>query len=74
MSYYGYERTGLYRSRDGVVCGVFTGIAEYFDMSAFWTRIIGAFLILSTGFGPGILGYFLAALLMKKDPYVRWEN
>ena len=73
MSYHGYERTGLYRSRDGVICGVFGGIAEYFDMSAFWTRALGVLFVLCTGLWPGVFAYFLAALVMKKDPYIRWE-
>ncbi len=74
MSYYGNETTGLYRSRDGIVCGVCRGIAEYFDMSVFWTRALAVFLVLCTGLWPGVFAYFIAALLMKKDPYVRWES
>ena len=29
---------GLYRSRNGVILGVCRGIADYFDLSAFWIR------------------------------------
>lgn len=74
MSYYGYQRTGLYRSRDGIIGGVCAGIAQYFDLSVFWTRVMAVLLVLCSGIGPGILAYILAALVMKKDPYVRWDD
>ena len=35
-----YHRTGLYRSRDGMLAGVCRGIADYFDLSVFWLRAI----------------------------------
>ncbi len=76
MSYYEYEYDtaprGLYRSRDGILCGVCAGIAEFFDVSVFWTRaaVVGCFLI--TGFWPTVVLYGIAALVMKKDPYTRW--
>lgn len=74
MSYYGYERTGMYRSRDGMVAGVCRGIAEYFDVSVFLTRAIAIFMLLCTGVWPTLGLYLLAALVMKKEPYVRWGN
>lgn len=73
MSYHGYQKTGLYRSRDGVIAGVCAGIAEYFDMSVFWTRALTVLMVLCTGLWPGAFAYFVAALVMKKDPYIRWE-
>ena len=75
MSYhdYEYERTGLYRSNRGVIAGVCRGVAEYFDVSVFWTRVLMFAFFLSTGFFPAVVVYILAALLMKKEPCVRWE-
>ena len=69
MSYYAPTRQGLYRSRDGIVAGVCGGIADYFDVSAFWTRVLMALFIFCTGLFPGVFVYIILALLMKKDPY-----
>ena len=73
MSYYGDEHRGLYRSREGIIFGVFGGIAEYFNLSSFWTRCIALLVLLCTGIWPTVILYGLAALVMKKDPYVRWQ-
>lgn len=61
---------GLYRSRKGVVLGVCKGIAQYFDFSLFWTRVIAILLLLFSGFWPVMIVYFLAALLMKPEPAI----
>ncbi|MEW6668723.1 MAG: envelope stress response membrane protein PspC [Thermodesulfobacteriota bacterium] len=65
---------GLYRSRDGVILGVCKGIAEYFDFSLFWTRVIAVALLLLTGLWPITGLYFLAALLMKPQPVLPIHN
>lgn len=67
-----YGREGLYRSRHGMVAGVCAGIAEHFDFSVFWTRVIVGSVILCSGFWPGVVVYGVAALVMKRDPYVRY--
>lgn len=59
---------GLYRARDGVILGVCKGIADSFDFSLFWTRVIAVALLLLTAFWPVMGLYFLAALLMKPRP------
>ena len=59
---------GLYRSRNGVILGVCRGIADYFDISAFWIRAILIVTFIFTGFWPIIGIYILAALLMKSNP------
>ena len=65
------SRRGLYRSRNGVIFGVFKGLADYFDFSVYWLRAIVIIALIFTGFWP-ILGlYILAALLMKSDPALR---
>lgn len=73
MRYYETSRTGLYRSREGIICGVCRGIAERFDIDVFWTRALAVFVLICTGIWPTVFVYFFAALLMKKEPYVRWE-
>ena len=61
---------GMYRSRNGVILGVCRGIAEYFDFSVFWVRIITLVLLLLTGFWPVGALYLIAALLMKPEPVI----
>lgn len=74
MSEYGYRSGGLYRSRDGMIAGVCAGLAEYFDFSVFWTRVIAVGLFLCSGIWPVLVVYAIAALMMKKSPYVRWDR
>lgn len=50
MSDYGYSRSGLYRSRDGIIAGVCAGLAEYLDLSVFWVRVVTVALLLCSGF------------------------
>jgi len=68
--YYETERRGLYRSRNDLICGVCAGLAEYFDLSVFWTRVVAVGLLICTGFWPIGALYILAALVMRRDPYV----
>jgi phage shock protein C len=64
------SRRGLYRSRNGIIFGVCRGIAEYFDFSVFWTRIITVVLLFITGLWPLVGIYIIAALLMKPEPVI----
>ena len=61
---------GLYRSRRGVILGGCRGIADYFDFSVIWIRIIAVFLLIMTGIWPMAGLYFLAALIMKPAPVI----
>jgi phage shock protein C len=54
--------------------GVCRGIAEYFDFSVFWVRVVALALFFFTGFWPTAVVYFLAALLMKPEPVIPIEN
>ncbi len=63
-------RGGLYRSRDGMILGVCKGIAEHFDFSVFWARVITILLLFFSGFWPIVVLYFIAALLMKPEPVI----
>jgi phage shock protein C len=65
---YQNERRGLYRSRKGIIMGVVRGLAEYFDISVFWSRVIVLLVCLFTGFWPVVIVYVLAALIMKPEP------
>jgi phage shock protein C len=65
---------GLYRSRNGIILGVCKGIADYFDFSVFWARVITLVLLFFTGFWPVMILYFVAALLMKPEPVIPIET
>ena len=62
------ERKRPYRSRSGMILGVCKGLAAYFDVSVFWTRMAATTMLLFSGFWPigGI--YLLAGFLMKPEP------
>ncbi len=60
----------LYRSRNGALLGVVKGIADYFDCSLFWLRLLLLAVFVSTGFIPGLALYGLSALLIAKEPVV----
>ena len=63
-------RSGIYRSRNGVIFGVCRGLAEYFDFSILWARVIAIIFLLVTGFWPAIGMYLIATLLMKPAPVI----
>ena len=69
--YYYRSRHGFYRSRNGAIFGVCRGIADHFDFSLFWTRMIAVIILFITGFWPAVGLYLLAALLMKSEPLSR---
>lgn len=48
--------------------GVCRGIAEHFNFSVFWLRIITLVLFLFTGFWPVGVMYIVAGLLLKMEP------
>ncbi|MEJ2098909.1 MAG: PspC domain-containing protein [Desulfobacterales bacterium] len=68
------KRNGIYRSRNGIILGVCKGLAEHFDFSVFWTRVIGLIFLFVAGILPAIGLYLLAALLMKPEPVIPVEN
>ena len=71
--YYTRVKRGFYRSRDGAIFGVCRGIADYFDFSLFWTRMLTLILLIVTGFLSVIILYLIAALLMKPEPESRYR-
>ena len=66
----GLTRGKIYRSRNGVIFGVCRGLAEHFDFSVVWARVIAIFFLFVTGFWIAIGIYLLAALLMKPAPVI----
>ena len=68
------SRSGLYRSRKGVVFGVCRGLAEHFDFSVFWARALAVIFLLISGLWPAIGLYLIAALLMKPAPVIPIKN
>jgi len=61
-------RRGLYRSRQGALLGVCRGLAEYFDFSVTWVRILTVVVFIFTGFWPVGVLYLILALIMKPAP------
>jgi phage shock protein C len=68
MKEYYEKRGGIYRARNGVFLGVCKGIAEYFDFSVFWVRMILVVVFIFSGFWPVIGVYLVAAFFMKPKP------
>ncbi|RJX32719.1 MAG: envelope stress response membrane protein PspC [Desulfarculus sp.] len=62
------NRRGLYRSRQGVLLGVCRGLADYFDFSVIWIRILAVLAFVLTGFWPVAILYLVLALIMKPAP------
>lgn len=54
----------LYRSEsDKKIAGVLAGIADYFDTDPTLMRVAFIFITFITGFVPGILAYFVMAII-----------
>jgi len=65
-----FSRDGVYRSRNGVIFGVCRGLADHFDFSVLWARVIAVIFLFVSGFWPAIGLYLIATLLMKPAPVV----
>ena len=62
----------LYRSRrERQLAGVCGGIAEYIELDPTVVRVIYLAGTIVTGFFPGILIYFVLALIMPQEPLTR---
>ena len=62
------ERKRPYRSRSGVILGVCKGLAAYFDVSVFWTRVGALLILVFSGLWPVVGLYLLAGFLMRPEP------
>ncbi len=65
---------GLYRSRRGVLFGVCRGLGEYFDISVTGVRVLVVLACILSTFWPVALMYIVAALMMKIEPVLPFEN
>ncbi len=68
------EERVLYRVRDGAIFGVCKGIAEWRDLPVGVVRLCAIFLAIFSSFWPAVLIYIVAALLMKVEPVVPFED
>ena len=67
-------RDGIYRSRNGIIFGVCRGLADHFDFSVIWARVIAILFLLISGLWPAIGLYLIATFLMKPAPVVPIET
>ncbi|MCF8032470.1 MAG: envelope stress response membrane protein PspC [Desulfarculaceae bacterium] len=67
-------RRGLYRSRRGALLGVCRGLAEYFDFSVTWVRVITVAAFIFTGIWPVGVLYLILALIMKPAPVLPTQS
>jgi len=58
----------LYKIRNGKICGVCGGVAEYFNIDPTVIRLAWLLAILPAGFG--IFAYFIAAIIMPYEDQV----
>ena len=65
---------GIYRSRQGILMGVCRGLAQHFNFSVFWTRMIVFIFFLITGFWPVGVIYIVAGLMLNLEPVMPLEN
>jgi phage shock protein C len=57
-----------------MILGVCKGLAQYFNLSVFWTRIVAVGFLIFTGIWPVAGIYLLAGLLMKLEPVVPFTD
>mgnify|MGYP000786791858 FL=1 len=59
------ERKRLYKSRNNkMICGVFAGIADYFNIDPSIVRVLWAVLALAAG--TGVLAYIACAIILPE--------
>ncbi|MFP4501848.1 MAG: PspC domain-containing protein [Candidatus Hydrogenedentota bacterium] len=71
---YDHHTNAPYRSRRGLIFGVCRGLAEHFNFSVFWTRVLVFAAFVFTGFWPVGALYFVLALLMRPEPVVAFRT
>lgn len=64
----------LYRARDGMLCGVCKGIADYYHFNVFWVRFLAVCAMFFLAFWPVIIAYFVASMVMKIEPVLPLES
>jgi len=59
----------LYLStKDKKICGLCGGIGEYFEIDSTLVRLVWILVTVLTGVIPGVVAYFVAALVVPKEP------
>lgn len=59
----------LYRSQTNkLISGVCGGLAEFLDIDPTVLRLIWVLVVVFSGFFPGVLVYFVAAIIVPIDP------
>ncbi len=62
----------LYRSgKNRVLGGVCGGIGEYFGIDPVMIRVL--WIVAALGFGSGILAYFIAWIIIPRNPRHKWK-
>ncbi len=61
------ETKRLYKSKNKMLCGVCSGVAEYFNVDPTLIRLIVVFLCFA-GVGTGLIAYIVAAIVMPEKP------
>lgn len=73
--YFSHEgKTTLYRSRNGMICGICKGIADYYSFDVFWTRVLFVIAAVCTQVVPALVLYVIAAVVMKPEPVLPLET
>jgi len=71
----GVEGKRLYRSRsDKMVSGVLGGLAVYLGVDSTWVRIGFALLGVVSGFGPALIAYIIASVIVPEESVVREDG
>jgi phage shock protein C len=73
-SYGGSGRKTLYRSRNGLILGICRGVADRYDIPAFWIRVGVIVLMVTTTVWPVVLVYFGIGFLLKPEPIIPFTN
>ena len=59
----------LYRSKNNrIFAGIIGGVGEYFDVDPSALRLLWIFILVFTGFIPGIIAYIIAMFVIPKQP------
>lgn len=69
-----YSGRRLYRSREGMICGVCRGLSDHLGLRVGWVRFFALLILFFTGIWPIVAIYFAACLLMKPEPVIPLEN
>ena len=57
----------LYKGHDKMLCGVCSGIAEYFNLDPTLVRL--GMVALTIWWGSGLIAYIVAAIIIPEPPY-----